>query len=341
MVMLRRHLFAVAVALIVSDLAVAQENLPALKNEAVVTGEVVRIGDLVTHAGALGDIAIFRSPDLGHTGSVPVSRVLEAVRRHGLVEVDTRGLTAVSVSRLSRQVPVKEIQERIAAALAGYSGLSDARKLAITFDREARPLQLDVDAGELRVVRASFNPVSSRFDVIFESSISVSAKRVSMHYSGTLMETAEVAVLSRSLARGDVVHASDVTIERRPKATVAGGTLDRLEQVIGLAARRGLQQAQTLRTSDLMKPELVRQNETVLVTYATAGINLSLRAKALDAGAQGDTVNVLNIQSKRTMQGVVTGPGRVTVEATSARVISSNPSTTSSVAASSPPQRIE
>lgn len=338
--MLHTRTLIAALAFIVSDVAAAQD-LPTLKNEAVVTGEIVRISDLITHAGAVGDIAIFRSPDPGHTGSVPTSRVLDAVRRYGLTEVDARGMATVSVSRLSRQVAVKEIEERIAAALAGHAGLGDARKLAITFDREARPLHLDVDAGELKVVRASFNPVSSRFDVSFESSTGTSAKRVSLHYTGTLVETVEVAVLSRPLARGDVVRTSDVSIERRPKATVAGGMLDKLEQVVGLAARRGLQQAQTLRTSDLMKPELVRQNETVLVTYETAGINLSLRAKALDSGAQGDTVNVLNIQSKRTMQGVVTGHGRVTVEATTARVVHSEPITTGSIAASSPPQRIE
>ena len=40
-----------------------------------------------------------------------------------------------------------------------------------------------------------------------------------------------------------------------------------------------------------------------------------MRGKALESGAEGDMVNVLNIQSKRTIQGVVTGPGRVTVMA--------------------------
>ena len=38
-----------------------------------------------------------------------------------------------------------------------------------------------------------------------------------------------------------------------------------------------------------------------------------MRGKALDSGAEGDIVSVLNIQSKRTIQGVVSGPGHVTV----------------------------
>ena len=43
-----------------------------------------------------------------------------------------------------------------------------------------------------------------------------------------------------------------------------------------------------------------------------------MRGKALEAGAEGDIVNVLNVQSKRTVQGTVTGPGRVTVAAPTA-----------------------
>ena len=47
---------------------------------------------------------------------------------------------------------------------------------------------------------------------------------------------------------------------------------------------------------------------------------LTVRGKALEAGAEGDIVGVLNIQSKRTVQGTVTGPGRVTIAADRAAV---------------------
>lgn len=43
------------------------------------------------------------------------------------------------------------------------------------------------------------------------------------------------------------------------------------------------------------------------------GIFLTTRGKALESGAEGDLINVLNPQSKRTVQGVITGPGQITV----------------------------
>ena len=56
-----------------------RSSRPAAQGEAVVTGAIVRIGDLVENAGAVADVPIFRAPDLGQTGTVPA----DARRRSG------------------------------------------------------------------------------------------------------------------------------------------------------------------------------------------------------------------------------------------------------------------
>ena len=72
-----------------------------------------------------------------------------------------------------------------------------------------------------------------------------------------------------------------------------------------------LQAGRPLRTADLMKPDLVQRNETVTLVYEVPGIMLTMRGKAIEGGAEGDVISVLNEQSKRTVQGTVIGPGRV------------------------------
>ena len=59
----------------------------------------------------------------------------------------------------------------------------------------------------------------------------------------------------------------------------------------------------------------MQRNEAVTIFYEVPGIMLTVRGKALEAGAVGDMVSVLNIQSNRTVQATVTGPGRVTIAA--------------------------
>jgi len=74
-----------------------------------------------------------------------------------------------------------------------------------------------------------------------------------------------------------------------------------------------------------MKPALVQRNDIVTIFYETPGLTLTLRGQAQDAGALGDTIGVMNMQSKRLVQGVVSGPGRVTAAAVPARVVDSAP----------------
>jgi flagella basal body P-ring formation protein FlgA len=136
-------------------------------------------------------------------------------------------------------------------------------------------------------------------------------------------------MLTRAVARGEIIRASDVTLEKRPKAELTGDVIADSQIAIGQAARRAMRPGQPLRQGDLMKPELVQRNEPVIISYQVPGIALTLRGKALDSGSEGDVVNVLNLQSKRTVQGTVIGDGRVLVSpvTTAARVASINAGT--------------
>ena len=164
----------------------------------------------------------------------------------------------------------------------------------------------------------SYDTLSRRFDLSFELG---DGTRRAWRFTGSAVETVEAAVLTHPLARGEVIRASHFTLERRPKAEFTGEAP--AADVIGLAARRPVRAGQPLRNADLMKPELVQRNDNITLIYEAPGMFLTMRGKALESGAQGDTVNVQNVHSKRTVQGTVTAQGRVTVTAitSAARVL--------------------
>ena len=317
-----RTLLAIVAAAAVPIAGAVAAGRPALRAEAVVAGDLVRIGDLVEHAGAVADVAIFRAPDLGQTGTVPAARVLEAVRAHQLSDVETRGIAEISVTHASRVITAKELQERIAAALAGQSGLGEAKDLTISFDREPRPIHVEPGAiGDLNVARQNVDRSSGRFDVAFDLPGSAAAQRLKLRYTGLVAETMEIVAPVRAIVRGEVIRAGDLVSERRPKAAIGANAFSKPEQVVGFAARGALRAGQPLRSADLMKPEIVRQNEAVTILYEAPGLVLSVRGKAIESGAEGDIVSVLNVQSKRTVQGTVIGPGRVSVMSMKPRVV--------------------
>jgi flagellar basal body P-ring formation protein FlgA len=52
----------------------------------------------------------------------------------------------------------------------------------------------------------------------------------------------------------------------------------------------------------------------VTIVFETAGLSLSTKGKAITGGGQGDTVSILNLQSKRQIEGVIIAPGKVSVQ---------------------------
>ncbi|MBX9746584.1 MAG: flagella basal body P-ring formation protein FlgA [Hyphomonadaceae bacterium] len=57
---------------------------------------------------------------------------------------------------------------------------------------------------------------------------------------------------------------------------------------------------------------VIRRGETVTLTYAAPGIALTLRARALEDGAVGESIRFLNPASNRQIDAVVTAAGQAT-----------------------------
>jgi flagellar basal body P-ring formation protein FlgA len=302
--------------------AAAQNATPALRANVTVIGEVVRIGDLVDHAGAVADTPIFRAPDLGTRGAVPTERVVDAIRPHQLVGIETGGITEVVVTRASRTIAAQEIATRIAKALESQYGLGAARNITVEFDREVRTLNVEPNiSGELQIGSLSYNRRTSRFEAAIDLPSSTALHWQATHYAGTAIETVEAVAVDHPIEHGEIIKASDLTSVRRPKAE--GAVITDAQAAVGMAARHQLRPGQPLHDSDLMKPAVVQRNDIVTIFYGAPGINLTLRGQAQDAGALGETINIMNIQSKRLVQGIVSGPGRVTMAVVPPRVIES------------------
>jgi flagella basal body P-ring formation protein FlgA len=320
-----RLLLVVATVLAIAPGAIAQNapTPPTLRASVSVSGELVRVGDFVDHAGDAAQIALFRAPDLGTTGAVPVGQVIEALRAHDVIGVATNDIREVLVTREARTLSQKEIETEVARALERHNGLGDAASLALNFDRDLRMIQLDAaHRGGLLPVAARYEPRTRRFDVTFEIAHEQGAPPSRLRFTGTAIEMVEAAVVTRSIGRGEILNGSDIAIERRPKAEVGLDSAPR-ERAVGMQTRKSYRAGQYLRMADLAKPDLVQRDQTVSLIYETPGIYLTMRGKALEAGSEGNTVSVMNLQSKRTVQGIVTGSGQVTMSAVTPRITAS------------------
>jgi flagellar basal body P-ring formation protein FlgA len=294
--------------------------VPVLRATVTVESDVVRIGDVIDNAGTSAQIAIYRAPDLGTTGSLPTAQVIAALQAHQVIGVDTRDIKAISVTRLSRNFEAKEIELAVAHMLEHRNGLGDAANLSLTFDRDVGDVRLEASStGTLQPVSVRYEPRNGRFDISFEVANENNTPAARLRFTGSAIETVEAAVLTRNVERNDVLKSSDVVTERRPKAEVGGDAAVR-NRAVGMQMRRQLRAGQAIKVADLAKPDLVQRDDNVTLIYESTGLYLTVRGKAMDGGTEGDVVSVLNLQSKRTVSGVVIGRGQVAISVATPRL---------------------
>ena len=120
---------------------------------------------------------------------------------------------------------------------------------------------------------------------------------------------ADTLVATRTIVANEVLLAEDIrlTTDDIPDALRDHGS------AIGLAARRTIFQGRPIRAADLGPPALVDRNQLVLLVFRVGGLSIETEGRALDRGAPGDRVRVMNLASRTTVTGTVDLLGAVRV----------------------------
>jgi flagella basal body P-ring formation protein FlgA len=290
--------------------------------------DIISFGDLI---GGLGPeaaaIPAFRAPALGETGTIQVSRIVEAARAAGVVrdagEIDRHGFAQVVVTRAARRIMASDLEAAVKTGLQQRFGV-DARLFALAIDGGAPSVAVEPElTGEVAVLDLSFEARSGRLQARLEVPGSAAMRLKPLRISGQLVETVEVVVPRRAITRGETLSQADVAIERRPRDGQGAELIGDLRSAIDKVARRALMAGMPLRKGDVQREEIVAKGDLVTIVYEARGLLISMRGRAGDSGAMGDVVNVTNPQSKRVLQGTVSGPGRVSVQPSSAGRVAS------------------
>lgn len=126
------------------------------------------------------------------------------------------------------------------------------------------------------------------------------------------VDTAEVAVLARSVAKGELLSAADFATEARSTSSARGALA--AGDAAGLEAGRNLAVGTIVRSGDLVRPRLVRRGEPVTISWRQAGLTITTSGRALGSGGTGDLVRVV-ASTNRTFDAVVEGAGAVRITA--------------------------
>ena len=119
----------------------------------------------------------------------------------------------------------------------------------------------------------------------------------------------DVWVAARALLPGDILGDDDVTARTlpRPRSDAVPAT----NNLVGMEVRRRVPAGAPLGNRDVGPRALVKANATVTVIWNVGTLSLSMQGRALQAGALGEEIRVLNTNSSRTVRGTVRARGQV------------------------------
>lgn len=122
-----------------------------------------------------------------------------------------------------------------------------------------------------------------------------------------------VVTLARSVARGAVLTAADVTLA--PVAARApDGIFTDPTDVIGRRTKAAMGEGKAVLLRQLEPDWLVEAGNPLVLIAAAGGLAVSAPAEALEDGAMGDVIRVVNLSSQREVKAIVTGRNSVTVQ---------------------------
>lgn len=121
-------------------------------------------------------------------------------------------------------------------------------------------------------------------------------------------------VATHSLFRGDIVHTQDVA--KKSMTRLPFEAVPTSQSIVGLEVKQSIYAGRAVTKRDVGPPSLVKVSTQVEVIWKAPGIELQLNGRALDTGALGDEVRVLNPGTSRTIRGKVIAQGVVEVPGT-------------------------
>jgi flagella basal body P-ring formation protein FlgA len=296
-------------------------GLPAdaatLRTMTTLHGPRVKLSDLFDDAGSGADRVLGPGPVPGARIVVEAPQLAAIARQFSVDWHPASNADRAVLDWPGRPLPREAALHALRDALAASGLPPDNCDIDLTgftppvvpFEVEPHPLvsQLDLDRG------------SGRFSAV----LSITADGIeptNTRISGRVDELIELPVTTARLPAGAVLRAEDVHMAR-VHATAANHEVARqLDDAIGLQLRRQVAAGQPLAMADLARPELVRRGTEVQMLLDSPGIVLTAQGQAMESGAAGERIHVMNPVSRVLIEAEVIGANRVRVSPSASRM---------------------
>jgi len=314
---MRRSFIAIAVTLFtlssasLGAAANSQISAPVLlKSSVVIDGPVVHLGDLFDGLGEQAAAPVARAPAPGNRVQVNARWLAAVAQAFAVPWQPSSQLDSSVIERSSIVIETQRIEDATIEALRRRGVRGD---LTLVLDNPALRLHLPSDSDpSLLIAGLSHNPRTGRFTAhLVAPAEGTPMARATI--SGRAIEMIDVPVLRRRMLPGAVIRDRDVEWKVVRADRVGRNVVRDPVNLVGMSPRRPIRASEPVLGNELREPILVAKNSLVTIRLQTARMVLTARGRAMEPGAQGDVIRVVNTKSNRVISANVIEPGTVEV----------------------------
>ncbi|GMV99811.1 MAG: hypothetical protein AMXMBFR84_09500 [Candidatus Hydrogenedentota bacterium] len=297
--------------------ALAVADTVTVKPEAYVKGPSVLLGEIADiegdNAETLSSVVIVQAALPGVAKKFSASLVESRIRNAGF-----EGTVAISGSpQITAHTLAQELSaETLTADLQRYIESEmpweiDDAQITIDIPRQA----VVIPEGDVQVQWTAgplyrwIGPAAFRGDVIVDGDV-----KQTVQVRASVEAYEDVLIVINDVARGSMISAADISIEKRALSQLRPGTLTEPEEAVGQLAKSTLMAGAVLTNRQIMPRRLIKRNQAVNVETRVRGLSVRGRARAMGDGHAGDMIPLINPDTKAEFYGVVQADGSVLVE---------------------------
>lgn len=313
-----RHIITAAaiIALAIVSAALTAHEARAdgvyLKNSSIISDSVIRVSDIFGGIDEQSDKVLGPAPVPGRDMTLAAGTLLRVALALDIPWRPSGKADRIVLRRAATVVGDDLLKQAVSTRLRQDGTVSGKFDIQFTTSDNAMILPHDLPPSA-EVVEITFSPRNDWFQAMIAAP-SADNPAIRRQFTGAVRRIAEVPVLKDTLRNGDIVRASDIDWIEIFEREIQHDYLLKAEDVIGMTPRRMVAAGKPVREIELEAPKLVERGDTVVVIFEHGTMRLTAEGRALRGGAKGDFVRVVNNNSSRTIEGIVTGQRTITVK---------------------------
>lgn len=304
------HIGLALVCVMVWSTIAQAAQVVTLKKSSVIEDQYVRVGHIFEGSGTYASHPLAPAPEPGEKLVLGLKDLNRIIQAFDFQWSPVTGHHEITLSSNATKIPAQMITQALKrSALTDRIGQS----FEINYDPGQDSLIVkDVIVPSVGVKNLQYDPITERFSATIYAPLN-GPELARKTINGEAARIINLPLLSNRLTAGDIITKHDLVYVPKRAKDLKNTIITDPNHIIGMTPRRYIMPMEPITQTDLTEPKLVKRNEHVVIELNRGPMRLSVKGKSLADGAKGDVVDVLNVQSKRIIEAIVTGHGAVTV----------------------------